>query len=652
MATSILDIQVNDESFKGFMELYGKYQESLSKLPGAWQDVNKATSANGVTIGELAAAMLTQNELLRETVDSHKDIEKAASRVDGVMGSINTKVASAAKSAAHVTLELVKWSAIAGAAFAGLGFGSLFGIDKLASSASQISHGARGLGVDPAAQQAFRVNYGQYVASPDAMLSNTAEMQADQTKWGAFMAAGISAQELQNDDPEELSRRVIDRTKALYDQAGPNGRTAQFMQAHGLDQLLPGGLQDFKRIGGASREELDQAGRDEQRDRRAFALDPKALKAWTEFTNQMHRAGTTMEDVLIGKLAPLAGPLTELSKSITTAITSLLSNPDLGNWITALGHGIEEFATYLTSPQFKEDFQAAEDEFHKFVVAMGNLIERIERWFDPDTGKAVPGAPEMTQTPLGPVGILPAPQANESWWDRLTGNIGHAPWNMPKQPMLDNHGNPITPGIDAWRSSATQAPSAAIAGLEKAAADKYGVPPDLQRAIYAQEHGLLPDGSPAISPTGAIGIGQLMPTTAQGLGVNPYDTSQNIDGSTRYMRQLLDQFGGDQLAAAAAYNAGPNNAGVKQYAASGDTDESGLPSETRKYVHAMVQKYGLSAHPVEQEEPLPRPGSSGKQLVDALRAMSRGRSSGANVQITVQDATGSNITVSASQLAH
>ena len=76
----------------------------------------------------------------------------------------------------------------------------------------------------------------------------------------------------------------------------------------------------------------------------------------------------------------------------------------------------------------------------------------------------------------------------------------------------------------------------------EAAALRNNLDPNLVRAVVRAESSYRPD---AVSSAGAMGLMQLMPGTAQWLGVtNPFDIRQNIDGGTRYLRHLLDMFGG------------------------------------------------------------------------------------------------------------
>ena len=111
-------------------------------------------------------------------------------------------------------------------------------------------------------------------------------------------------------------------------------------------------------------------------------------------------------------------------------------------------------------------------------------------------------------------------------------------------------------------------------------AEEYGVDPQLVKAIAIAESDMNQD---EISPVGAIGVMQLMPETAAGLGVDPYDETENIAGGTRYLKQMLETFDGNIPLAVAAYNAGPN--AVKRY--------GGIPpySETKNYVGRVMDMY-------------------------------------------------------------
>ena len=107
-------------------------------------------------------------------------------------------------------------------------------------------------------------------------------------------------------------------------------------------------------------------------------------------------------------------------------------------------------------------------------------------------------------------------------------------------------------------------------------AQKYGIDPDLFVRQIQAESAFRPD---AVSPAGAIGLGQLMPATARELGVDPRDPIQNIEGAARYMKQQLDAFK-DPALALAAYNAGPSR--VRK--------AGGIPNitETQNYVSKIL----------------------------------------------------------------
>ena len=139
----------------------------------------------------------------------------------------------------------------------------------------------------------------------------------------------------------------------------------------------------------------------------------------------------------------------------------------------------------------------------------------------------------------------------------------------------------LNPSTDFSGKTVTPASFAGDTGsIISAAAQKDNVDPKLVAAIAQTESG---GNQAAISSAGAVGIMQLMPDTAAALGVDPYNKQQNIDGGTKYIRQMLDTFNGDVKKAVAAYNAGPQ--AVKDY--------DGVPpyQETQNYVNKVLDIY-------------------------------------------------------------
>jgi len=151
---------------------------------------------------------------------------------------------------------------------------------------------------------------------------------------------------------------------------------------------------------------------------------------------------------------------------------------------------------------------------------------------------------------------------------------GHA--RLPSGSEIERHfrGGYARPGR-SWGDSS------AYDHLIKEAARRHQVPEGLIKAVISVESNFDPR---ATSPAGAMGLMQLMPGTARDLGVRcAYNPKENIDGGTRYLRDLLDRYGGNVPMALAAYNWGPGN-----------LERGGsLPRETRKYLASVGQLYPI-----------------------------------------------------------
>jgi soluble lytic murein transglycosylase-like protein len=153
--------------------------------------------------------------------------------------------------------------------------------------------------------------------------------------------------------------------------------------------------------------------------------------------------------------------------------------------------------------------------------------------------------------------------------------VGYEEVHLPPEPVaVKVEGEPVT-GSLSGRGAVD------VAAAVKAASSRNNLNPDLINSMIRVESGFNPH---AVSPKGAQGLMQLMPQTAARMGVaDPFNPVENIEGGTRYIRELLDRYHLDLVKALAAYNAGPER--VEQY--------HGVPPypETIAYVSRVIRNF-------------------------------------------------------------
>jgi hypothetical protein len=131
-----------------------------------------------------------------------------------------------------------------------------------------------------------------------------------------------------------------------------------------------------------------------------------------------------------------------------------------------------------------------------------------------------------------------------------------------------------------------------------AAALNQQIPPELVRSVAKAESDFRGN---AVSSKGAVGLMQLMPSTARELGVDPARADQNAEGGAKYLRELLLRYHGDSALALAAYNAGPGT--VDRF--------GGVPPylETRRYVLKVLREYERQ-HKLEETSRISKPSAT------------------------------------------
>jgi soluble lytic murein transglycosylase-like protein len=203
---------------------------------------------------------------------------------------------------------------------------------------------------------------------------------------------------------------------------------------------------------------------------------------------------------------------------------------------------------------------------------VGEIRNQIDRIAPP--GRTFAETLQEAQTPLeSPVeSFVVATQASPR---TMADRWASPPIGMLGTPVITRSGGVLQ---QAWTEQLPNGAAKWIPSIERAAA-KAGLDPRLLAAMVCQESRFDPN---AISRSGAIGLSQLMPETADGLGVDPHDPVQNLEGGARYLAWTIEEFGSIELGLA-AYNAGPGT--VRR--------TGGIPDipETQAYVPRVIEYY-------------------------------------------------------------
>ena len=173
-----------------------------------------------------------------------------------------------------------------------------------------------------------------------------------------------------------------------------------------------------------------------------------------------------------------------------------------------------------------------------------------------------------------------------------------APLEKNNQKIVAEKSNKVIP--DKKKVEKSPAVNSDYSSYVQKSARKYEIEPELIHAVIRTESN---GNNRAVSKKGAMGLMQLMPSTANDMNVgNPFNPEENIEGGTRYLRYLIEKFNGNLTLAVAAYNSGPKT--VERY--------GNVPpiSETRQYVNRVLALYNGKRHydipgPVEADQVRP-----------------------------------------------
>lgn len=347
-AKSVIQVDVDPEGkFKAFYDLFQKYQKQVEGMPEDWKKVTGAIDDAEDPLHLFAKHSDASKEALAIAAAQAEIISRAIQKTVGVQDKLNTKTKDGAKQMglmARASKEmhkdistmsgvLLKLGALGGAALS-IPTAIFASTNAVANQNLQ----ARGLGLRIGQTQAFDANFERFgLGTSD--LGNVANAQSDTSRWRAFMAAGLTPQQIQNEDTEQLTYDFARAASAKYRQWEKSGMPAATMaQAYGftdilsLQQLRTGASYDDAKWVAAQRKEMADAGKmkiDQGTADQASDVKAALKSDWAQVINTFNE-----------QLAIAAPEIKALGGMAAAAATKLLgiAGPEFKSLLDAMEH--------------------------------------------------------------------------------------------------------------------------------------------------------------------------------------------------------------------------------------------------------------------------------------------------------------------------
>ncbi|AMM14947.1 hypothetical protein AX768_13410 [Burkholderia sp. PAMC 28687] len=244
MDKPVIVINIDDTAFTQFQDRYNKYYESLETMPALWKDINAEMAVTNASMDKLANQAKAEKKPLdprAETLDKAKTLrlkedEKSWAKIQKHATTTSREVSGLAR----MTIGLASGGKL-GSLGAGLGvagaFGALYGaIESAAKSLAALNLQGRALNLAPGQAQAFTTAYSGIGASED-LLSKLASAKMDSTKWTPLLAAGLTPEQIQSEDPIELSESLFKAVRKGDLERGVLGG-GQWRRGTGISNLI------------------------------------------------------------------------------------------------------------------------------------------------------------------------------------------------------------------------------------------------------------------------------------------------------------------------------------------------------------------------------------------------------------------------------
>ncbi len=363
---SVIDIDVNDEQFKRFSDLFNKYKSTLDKMPGAWKKVGASTKKNADDFQTMTAALLAQNHLHKEIGTSSNQANQTLHRQTSLWNTIHRRTTGVFRNVTGIAKLLTEMGVGVGLGTLGFGIASLFGLRDMAKSADESRSFAQRTGTTTGQRFGFKQFEGSHLSNPDAILAAAnlattpgqpmnvlAKMFGFSTAGGPFAVANnalLAIQRRMHEAPNEAFKGL------LMQQYG------QPLRAAGFDEG------DLMLLQSRTREHQEALTKRGILESHAAHLSDSAQ--WTAalrvFNSTFKNLGVTLKNDLV----PLMPHIDKFINAAGRDLTTLLKSPLAKKAISDLSGALDKFTNYISSGGFTQSIKNFGDDVKGFDETM------------------------------------------------------------------------------------------------------------------------------------------------------------------------------------------------------------------------------------------------------------------------------------------
>ncbi len=382
---SVLEIDVDDAQFRAFHALFERYQSALGRMPGQWQQVNRAQGQQRNTFVDIAAAMLAQNEMLRRSERQVENINRSLVSTGRVMTGLARSTREFVGHLQSATNTLLKWTGVTGVIGTLTGLLSAEGVSRLAGYGAATYRSSMGFAGPTSAGQVGAAGAYGGILSPHGALGQLTEMLTTAEGKRGLASLGIGP-EMWGAGAGAILPIFLRRLQAkaqgtpeavLGDVLGGQGLGGFTEQARILRRMSPQQLAQLEEIRVKNERELN-------------SLTEAMLFKWVRLNATLDLAGTKIHYGFIEGLSRLEKPIERVTDAFSTAIASFLKSPEVGHWLDGLAASLEHLDMEKFATGIRDGAVGLVHFAEGVTAAIGGLV-RLIAWVDQKTGLSSEG---------------------------------------------------------------------------------------------------------------------------------------------------------------------------------------------------------------------------------------------------------------------